>query len=173
MRTKQKSDLGGELRKTAEKESDQVLLYGAALIVVHLLNIAPTEISALGAKVTLSSPIMLRGVIAVLLLHKVHMMVINMRYAFAFGEIYTADRQVARYTLRKHMKVGRSAKVMKRWTRFDLTVWGLLFAPYAMIVFGFLILAVVLAASDLIAFAVYCFENAPALQKLKADGYFE
>lgn len=51
------------------KLGDRALLVGTILLLSHLVTFQPSELSALGIKITIGDPAMIRGVIALIYLH--------------------------------------------------------------------------------------------------------
>ena len=151
-----------EFRKQADQGLSRVGIFGAILVVSHLLNIMPTEVSALGAKVILKDPIVLRGALAVLFLNSFFLAIINGRYAAAYSPYGDANRTLARAALRRYQRTGRKVRDVKTFTKLELISWGLFFTPWATVFAFFYLAALVLSIADIRGLVTYCYDETAA-----------
>ena len=151
-----------QFRKQADQGISRVGIFGAILVVSHLLNIIPTEVSALGAKVILKDPIVLRGALAVLFLNSFFLSIINARYAAAYSPYGDVNRRLVRASLLRHQTTGRKVKDVKARTKLGMIGWSLFFAPWATIFIVFYLAALVLSMVDITGLVIYCYDQTAA-----------
>lgn len=152
-----------DLRKQLDKDFGQLAIFGAAIVVVHLLNITPSEVSTLGAKFTIADPVILRGALAVLFLNKLHMVVLVARTS---GGLYTTEdtnKAAGRSAIIRHRKLGRSPLLVKRFAKVDIFLWTLIGMPWAFLLLAFYGAALILSILDAYEFAGYCLSTKTAL----------
>lgn len=162
-----KTDWGAGALEEINKASSKLVVVGAVLLVIHLLNITPKEVEPLGLKVLISDPIILRGGLAIIFLHQFHTAVYGMRLFTAYQSASESNRQIARAALRRYKKNNRTWKVRRRMAKADLYIWDTLFAPYLISVTLFLIAAFVVSIVDVWNFVSYCYEHTPAGQYVR------
>ncbi|WP_372732655.1 hypothetical protein [Novosphingobium sp.] len=161
------SESGALYREDFANSTRWMVIFCAALVVIHLLDISPSEVEALGAKVTLSDPIILRGAFSILFIHHLYTFIFNARIFLVYFPLNEGPRKIARKTIRRYMCRDRKIKTYKIMARIELAVWDLVLFPYAFCLFGFVLTGTVLAVGDALEFMNYCYINTQAGQWIK------
>lgn len=161
MDDQERRELRTQARAAMDKEFERAMLFAAILVLVHLLNITPQELDAGGAKVSLPSPLALRGILAAIFLNKLYSMIFNFRTYYSLGGTGITHRLHVRAALKRKASRGKPIDEVKMRAKIELLAWDLASLPYILLLILILISGVSLAIYDLSQFIVYCYESTP------------
>jgi len=130
MKQEQAISIANDLSKGSDTQLTKAAMFAAILLVVHLLDIKPSEVETLGLKVTLSDPSILRGGLALIFFQRLYDGFLNQFFSDAIMPV--SPRKIyLRFVVRLSRKRGRSVKNSKRIARFRLVLHDVALAPYA------------------------------------------
>lgn len=157
------STYGADLRKQADIAFRRWLFYGTVLILLHLLDIRPTQFDVLSNKLTVTSPYIVYGAISLVFFFYLYDSFTNQ---FVSGVInpFNIDRRIYRVSIKWSKKKGRSIKTAKNYARLNYTIYALFLMPYALCILFILLVATLLGGYDVYKLGEYIFEHSSLLK---------
>jgi hypothetical protein len=165
--------LGATYRTSAEKAKSKTLAFAVLLVLAHLLELRPSEISGAGLKFTITDPVVIYGGLALLFLYNFSRFISESQK----GE-YLLPLSPSRHKLRGSLRSMRSyvrstrkrgrphptPKDYKDLTRSNLRLSSVVLLPYRVAAVLFVMGALVLSISDLMDLGVLVWTKSPMVQ---------
>jgi hypothetical protein len=130
-----------ELQKDTDKHSAKSLLFGALLILLHLIKIVPSEFDVAGLKITIDDVAIVRGSVAALFFYSFSMMAISSIQGQSVVS-FKADKRTLRGLLRFEPRTRkdketkrtrrRHPKEIKRAARISYAIYVALILPFVL-----------------------------------------
>lgn len=155
---------GAEQRTESNRLLPRVLLFGLVLLMVHVLEVKPSDVDLGGVKIGVKDAVVIRGGLALVYLFHFWMMVTAV---FEGSHLLTGNviKRVtkslisgARKPYRKDFskkRVWRTPKQVKRYAWWSMFAFNVFIAPFAFVCSAIIISAIIIAGSDAIDFIYY------------------
>lgn len=152
---------GAEMQKQADKFFQKVLLFSLVLVLSHLLNVPPSEVDALGMKISVPDSSIIHGVISLLLLHFFYLSISSSLVGGALLRLNT-NKPVMRGMLKSSRKAKPKVEIrrIKRSAKRKFTIYLIFIMPYVFSVLFLGMIGVALALFDVYEFVGYLLERA-------------
>jgi uncharacterized membrane protein len=168
------TEIGLESRKAADKHWERALFFSAVLLLLHLLDIRPSDIDAEGIKIRIDDTIAIQGIVAIIVVYH-YLVTLSMRLQGAILSPYDIRRRAMQRFVRgssgytrdritkRHRKITPKEIKKNAW-------WGMLFLNLTALplFFGlwiFVVLSASVAVVDVWGFVKYA--NARYITKLE------
>ena len=162
------SAIGAEYRKESLRLFTRVLFFALLLVLVHLLEIKPSEIDAGGLKVAIKDPVVVRGGISLIFLYYFWNLVEATFQGSAMLPIRT-DKRTLRYLVSVAQRpyknqdtkkmTRRDPKQAKRHAWWWMTLYMLFMMPFALMIFGLVIMSLCFGFSDAWSFVEFAWNR--------------
>ncbi|HET9637749.1 MAG TPA: hypothetical protein VFP12_00910 [Allosphingosinicella sp.] len=148
-----------------EKHDGRALLFGALLILIHLLNVQPAEISAAGLKIQIEDVAVLRGVFAFIFLYFAYRSILSRGDAYDYYPVYHPYAELRREIIfaRRGKNHNKSAQEIKAKARSQKCFEDAIKAPFYIGITVVVLSALLLAVTDCYAILLYVAQNFPRL----------
>lgn len=144
-----------------EKHDGRALLFGALLILIHLLNVQPAEISAAGLKIQIRDVAILRGVFALIFLYFAYRSILShgdVHYYYPIYHRYADLRREITFA-RRGKNHNKSAQEIKARARSQKCFEDAIKVPFYLGITVVVLSALLLAVMDCYAILLYVAEN--------------
>jgi hypothetical protein len=167
------SIFGMEYAKRSERHGARTVLFASIVIIVHLLNIRPSEIEAGGLKIAIDNPIVLRGAVSIIFLYFLFQMTIsalqgdlllpwNSKRAMLKNAVKNAKKPFKDGRIERHRF--RTPDEIKSSAKGEILLFDIVSTPFYIVIILFVISALFLATSDTWEFSVYAYNKSDVVE---------
>jgi hypothetical protein len=158
------SALGVEMHKEGSKLTNKALLFGLILVLLHILEVRPSEISAGGLKVDVADISVVHGGVALIFYWYIFQLITTSLSSNSLAP-YSQDKSMLRMMLRSaerwkkdsetKRRVRRTSREIKQSVRVSYCIYVCFSLPFVFGILGLILLGLILGGIDIYALGAY------------------
>ncbi len=161
---------GLSLRQESDRQFSKMLLFGSILVFTHLLGISPSEVDAVGLKITVPDISILYGALSILFLHFLfRAMSYSQRGEYFLRLALNKPEIRSALLMSKKIRKGKSSIDVKKSARSDIAFYNAIMTPYYLAISIIIISAFFTSIVDLFYFGDYLMDNSALIKGFLAD----